>query len=340
MPSNASMAGNQNAPGQSPSAPRARAAVRVGPAGWSYNDWAGIVYPHPRPRGFHEAEYLARFFDTIEINTSFYQPVRAALAKSWVGRVSANPRFQFTAKLYKRFTHERDAGHEDEKAVKQGLQPLAEAGRLGALLMQFPWSFKWSRESREYVGSLVMQFLEYPLVLEVRHSSWNRAETFDLLGDLGVGFCNIDQPLIGRSLEPTARTTGPVGYIRLHGRNYDQWFAPAEPQERYNYLYRMEELEPWVERVRRVAAHAQATFVITNNHFEGKGVANALEIEHLLTGERVPAPETLKARYPELTPIALPEAASSTGGRAGPAAAPPEQGDFSFEAHGLRDSGA
>jgi uncharacterized protein YecE (DUF72 family) len=310
---------------------RALASVRVGPAGWSYNDWAGIVYPHSRPRGFHEAEYLARFFDTIEINTSFYQPVRAELAKSWVTRVRANPRFRFTAKLYKRFTHERDAGREDEKAVKRGLQPLAEAGRLGALLMQFPWSFKWSRENREYIGSLVMQFLEFPLVLEVRHNCWNRPEMFDLLGNLGVGFCNIDQPLIGRSLEPTAEATGPVGYIRLHGRNYDQWFAHSEPQERYNYLYSVDELEPWVARVRRVAEHAQATFVITNNHFEGKGVANAIEIEHLLGGEPVPAPDTLTAHYPELSGIALPESAVLSGrGAVGQAAV--QQSDFSFDA--------
>ncbi|HUI41701.1 MAG TPA: DUF72 domain-containing protein, partial [Terriglobia bacterium] len=210
----------------------------------------------------------------------------------------------------------------------------------GALLMQFPWSFKWSKENREYIGSLVMQFLEYPLVLEVRHSSWNRPEVFDLLGDLGVGFCNIDQPLIGRSLGPTAAATGPVGYIRLHGRNYDQWFAHSEPQERYNYLYRMDELEPWAESVRRVAEHAQTTFVITNNHFEGKGVANALELEHLLTGELVAAPDTLQAHYPELTGIALPESAAARGRAREPGSSPAEQGDFSFETPVPRASGS
>ncbi|HEY6293875.1 MAG TPA: DUF72 domain-containing protein [Terriglobia bacterium] len=303
----------------------ARHAVRIGPAGWSYPDWAGIVYPRPRPRRFHEAEYLSHFFDAIEINTSFYQPLRLELVRSWINRVSGNPRFQFTAKLWRRFTHDRDAGRDEERAFKQGLKPLADAGRLGALLLQFPWSFKWTREHREYLGALVMQFVEYPLVLEVRHSSWNCPEAFELLGDLGVGFCNIDQPIIGRSLAPTAEAVGPVGYIRLHGRNRDQWFGASEPHERYNYLYSMDELEPWAERTRRVAERAQATFVITNNHFEGKAVANALELTALLTGEPVPVPENLKARYAELAAIAA-------DGRSAPEGRPlePEQGTLSF----------
>lgn len=304
-------------------------AIRVGPAGWSYLDWAGIAYPRVRPRDFHEAEYLARFFDAIEINTSFYQPVRSETARSWVQQVRANPNFQFTAKLWKRFTHDRDAGRDEERAVKRGLNPLADAGKLGALLLQFPWSFKWTKQNREYLGALVMQFLEYPLVLEVRHSSWNCPEALELLGELGVGFCNIDQPIIGRSLGPTAETIGPVGYVRLHGRNYNQWFAHSEPHERYNYLYSMTELEPWAERAKHVAERARSTFVITNNHFEAKGVANALELEALITGKPVVVPETLKARYPELEAIALePGPGEATGSFSG---ANPAQGNLSFD---------
>jgi uncharacterized protein YecE (DUF72 family) len=308
---------------------RTEPAIRVGPAGWSYADWAGIVYPRSRPHGFHEAEFLARFFDTIEINTSFYQPPRPEAARTWAARVAHNPRFKYTAKLWRRFTHDREAGQEDERAMKRGLEPLAAMGRLGALLMQFPWSFKWTRENREYLGGLVMQFVEYPLVLEVRHSSWNRPEAFELLGDLGVGFCNIDQPLIGRSLGPTERTVGPVGYVRLHGRNYDQWFGASEPHERYNYLYRMDELEPWAERTRRIAGRARVTFVIANNHFEGKGVANALEITHLLTGQPVAVPRTLEARYPELGAIAAPAGGTAPDKTRG--SPEPEQGDLRFE---------
>ncbi len=299
-----------------------RAEIRVGPAGWSYADWEGIVYPAHKPRGFHEAEYLAEFFDTIEINTSFYQPLRPEISRAWVRRVERNPQFKFTAKLFKAFTHERNAGREDEKAFKQGLAPLAEAGRLGALLLQFPWSFRNTRENHEYVSGLFVQFMEYPLVLEVRHSSWNQPEIFAWLAEASVGFCNLDQPVIGRSVGPTERATAPVGYVRLHGRNYENWFTAREHAgERYDYLYTLEELAPWVERIRKVAAQTEATYVIANNHFEGKGVANALELIHLLRSEPVRVPETLTGRYPELEKIAAPQ----------PSASLPRQADLRFE---------
>jgi uncharacterized protein YecE (DUF72 family) len=282
-------------------------AIRVGPAGWSYADWDGIVYPRPRPRGFHEAEYLAQFFDTVEINTSFYQPLRAAMAKSWVTRVEQNPDFKFTSKLWRRFTHERRANHEDEKTFKAGLAPLAAAGRLGALLVQFPWSFKNTRESREYLGALVVQFMEYPLVVEVRHASWNQPEIFQLLAELGVGFCNLDQPVIGRSMGPSERATAAVGYVRLHGRNYEQWFSSEDrPEERYNYLYSLAELEPWAQRIKQVARQAEVTYVIANNHFEGKAIVNALQLTRLISDRPVTVPESLAERYPELRQIAAP----------------------------------
>jgi uncharacterized protein YecE (DUF72 family) len=285
--------------------------IRIGPAGWSYEDWVGIVYPRARPRDFHEAAYLAQFFDTIEINTSFYHPPAARMTKGWIRRVAHNPNFKFTAKLWQRFTHERNANREDEKTFKEGMAPLLEEGRLGALLLQFPWSFKNTKENREYLGGLAMEFVEYPLVLEVRHSSWNKPEIFRMLADLRVGFCNIDQPVIGSSIAPSERATAPVGYVRLHGRNYEHWFSSEDkPEERYNYYYSLPELEPWAERIRAVAQQAELTFVITNNHFQGKAVANALQLVHLLRGGPVNVPDTLLAHYPELKEIAPPAGAA------------------------------
>jgi len=296
--------------------------ILVGPAGWSYADWEGIVYPRNKPRGFHEAAYLAQYFDTIEINTTFYNPPRAEVVQSWVERVQHNPSFKFTAKLWKRFTHERSANLQDEKAFKKGLEPLAASGRLGALLLQFPWSFKNTRENHEYMSGLFMQFMEYPLVVEVRHSSWNQAQILEGLRRLGVGFCNIDQPVIGNSLAPSDHVTMPVGYVRLHGRNYEHWFTSNDhPEERYNYLYSLEELKPWAERIANIAQSAEATFVITNNHFQGKAVANALQLISILRGRPVHVPENLRERYPELVDIAVP------GG--GPSE--PKQGDLLFE---------
>ena len=281
--------------------------IRVGPAGWSYPDWAGYVYPIRRPKGFHEASYLAEFFDTIEINTSFYQPLRPDHATQWLGRVAANPRFIFTAKLWQGFTHETTATSSDERIVRAGFEPLQKAGKLGAILLQFPFSFHRTPETVAYLSALLKRFADYPLVVEVRHSSWNTPDTFALLREHRAGFCNIDQPIIGRSLEPSESATSPVGYVRLHGRRYDTWFtddATIPAHERYNYLYSPEELAPWAGRIRKVAENARDTFVVTNNHYQGKAVVNALQLISILKRSKVKVPEPLRVHYPELDAIA------------------------------------
>lgn len=251
------------------------------------------------------------------MNSSFYRPPTASTVRSWVQRISANPNFKFTVKLWRGFTHERNATQEDEGAVKDGLDVFAAAGRLGALLLQFPWSFKLSPENRGYVVELQRRFREYPRVLEVRHISWNDPQALDMLADLGIGFCNIDQPLIGRSLRPSAATTSPVGYVRLHGRNYKNWFAENQTvNDRYDYLYSVEELEPWVDRIKTVARHAEDTCVVTNNHNLGNAVVNAFELTAFLTGRPVHAPEHLVSHYPVLRQLEQQRAHSANPGQA------------------------
>lgn len=294
-------------PSKSNSTEGKRGRILVGPAGWSYSDWSGIVYPSRRPRGFHQAAYLAEFFDTIEINTSFYNPLRPELAAQWLDRVSANPRFLFTAKLWQKFTHEEGATTADEKLVRSGFDVLHTAGRFGAMLLQFPFSFHNTPENLARLRKLLGRFSDYPLVVEVRHSSWAQAEFYDFLHERHVGICNIDQPLIGRSIKPGERATSALGYVRLHGRREDTWFSddPQMPShERYNYLYSEQELLPWAGRIEHVAEHTKTTFVVTNNHFEGKGVVNALQLIHMLTHNKVKIPEPLRHRYPELEAIA------------------------------------
>ncbi len=278
----------------------------------------------------HPLEYLARFFDTTEINTSFYGPIKPELAKLWCRKVAAvNPRFLFTAKLYRAFTHSPiavmeptsaatiRATDEDEARTREGLDAIAAEGKLGALLIQFPVSFKNTALNREYLDQLLRQFIEYPRVVEVRHASWNDAATLAAFTQKNVGFCNIDQPLLGRSLAPTEHVTAPLAYVRLHGRNYDQWFDSdnrdrnGSVNDRYNYLYNAKELAGWKARIQNVAEKAQTTYVITNNHFESKAGVNALELKAMLSGKRVLAPPTLIEKYPELRNIADP--AEDTG---------------------------
>ncbi len=279
--------------------------IRVGPAGWAYKDWEGIVYPSDKPKGFDPVAFLARYFDTIEINSSFYGAPRASAAKKWVERVEANPRFRFTAKLAQVFTHKRNATTQDEHDFKEGIAPLVEAGRFGALLLQFPWSFRFDQKNRLYLLELQSRFREYPLVLEVRHASWAQPEVLDLLAELDIGLANIDQPLFKRSIKPGAEVTAPIGYVRLHGRNYKNWFsAKADVRERYDYLYTVDELEPWVDRIKTVASKAKDTYAVTNNHNVGKAVVNALEVGSILRGKEVNAPAWLVEHYPELREFA------------------------------------
>ena len=307
--------------------------IRIGTAGWSYKDWDGIFYPPGmNHRRQHPLEYLARFFDTTEINTSFYGPLKPEWAKLWCRKVAAvNKNFLFTAKLYRAFTHSPIAvmeptsaatirpTDEDEARTREGLDAIATEGRLGALLIQFPVSFKNTSLNRDYLERLLRQFIEYPRVVEVRHSSWNDAATLAAFAQKDVGFCNIDQPVLGRSLAPTEHVTSAIGYVRLHGRNCENWFADRDSDDqsrddrrsgidtrndRYNYLYKPSELEDWKERIESVAERAHTTYVITNNHFESKAGVNALELKAMLTGKRVQAPPTLIQKYPELRNIA------------------------------------
>ena len=282
--------------------------IRIGPAGWAYKDWEGVVYPQKPGTKFDPLEYLARFFNTVEINSSFYRPFTAATANSWARRI-ASVDFVFTAKLHRVFTHERGKGTlEDEKAVREGMDALSSQEKLGAMLLQFPWSFKNTDDDRLYLAKLLDRFKDYPLVLEVRHSSWNNPQIYEWLEEIGVGICNVDQPLFAKSIKPAAVTTAQVGYVRLHGRNYQDWFREKAPRDdRYNYLYSIDELEPWIARIKEIAAKTKQTYVITNNHFRGQAVVNALEIKSSLAEQHVPAPAPLFKKYPELIDSAMAE---------------------------------
>jgi len=287
--------------------------IRIGPAGWSYKDWWGVVYPSKKPRGFSELSYLAQYFDTIEINVTFYRPIPSATAVNWLKKVDAHTNFRFTAKLWRGFTHERNASPADEREFKDGFAPMLEQGKLGALLMQFPWSFRNTPENRDYLTRLRVHFAEFPLVVEVRHGSWADPGILDLLQQLDVGLCNIDQPLFRKSITPSAITTSPLGYIRLHGRNYDSWWRESKYYgERYDYLYSVAELVPWLDRIKTVEHSAKDTYVVTNNHYIGKGIVNAFEISSILKDEPLPMPPELVERYPELEPFAK---ASPSSGR-------------------------
>jgi uncharacterized protein YecE (DUF72 family) len=279
--------------------------IRIGPAGWDYQDWQGVVYPVGL-QGTDRLTFLAGFFATVEINVTFYRPISASLAQRWVEAVAHRRDFRFTAKLFRGFTHEAaKAPWQQVEAVKAGLQVCLAAGRLGALLAQFPYSFHNTAANRAYLLRLQEHFQEFPLAIEVRHRSWQQEAVRLFLADHGLAFCNIDQPQISYSLGATDWVSGPFAYLRLHGRNRRQWFAPAaDPGARYDYLYSPPELAQLAQRARRLLAQAPETYLIFNNHPRGQGVANALEMMALLTGARPPLPPHLIEAFPQLAYLA------------------------------------
>ncbi|HXI12511.1 MAG TPA: DUF72 domain-containing protein [Thermoanaerobaculia bacterium] len=270
--------------------------IRVGPAGWSYEDWKGTVYPK-HTRKFDPLGFLSHYFDTIEINSPFYRVPPVAHAKSWSRRVESNRNFRFTTKLFRGFTHDKQPGADDVSMFRAYLDVLQDAGLLGALLIQFPWSFKWDETSQLRLRRLFTDFAGYPKAIEVRHASFDRVDFREFLTASDAGLVNIDQPLFDASIAPSDILTNALGYVRFHGRNYEKWFAHSESWERYDYLYSRKELEPWVDRIRTMDVAAE-TYVITNNHFRGQAVLNGLELKRML-GQRVEIPEQLAATYEE-----------------------------------------
>lgn len=277
--------------------------VRAGPAGWSYDDWKGIVYPERMPRSLHPLELLSEWFDAIEVNATFYRPANPRWCESWMKKVAKNPQFRFSAKLQQEFTHERQQWPDDATVARfcDGLRPLKDAGMLGALLAQFPWSFKRTVDNRKWLARLVEAFAGWPLVFELRHMSWECPEFFEELSQRNLAFCNIDQPLFDGSIAPTAYVTAPPGYVRFHGRNYETWFNDnAGRDQRYDYLYNEDELAPWVDRINAMKNRVNDLFVITNNHYRGQAVVNALEIQAAIGHARYTLPGHLVDAYPRL----------------------------------------
>ena len=275
----------------------------IGTAGWSYEDWEGIVYPEEKGRGFHPLIFLAHYINLVEINSTFYRPPAVRISLSWVKKVEDYPEFLFSVKLHQVFTHQRkDFAQKDVEDFKVGIEPLRASSRLAAILLQFPWSFINTASNRDYLINLFELFSGYPLALEVRHSSWISPQFYSTLEQYEVCFCNIDQPIFRNSIKPSAVATNPhFAYVRLHGRNYENWFKEgAGRDERYNYLYSTEELEEWVKRIKDLAKKGEKVYVISNNHYRGQALANALQLKNMITGEKISIPPLLLEHYPVL----------------------------------------
>ena len=296
-------------------------AIRVGTSGWNYpagqGTWNGIFYPVPpgrRSRGaFDELRFYAEHFNTVEINSTFYGVPPAATVRGWAERTP--PGFEFSLKLYQKFTHPGmfqkstgkdpwSLGQQDVDELLASIDPLASAGKLGALLAQFPASFRNEPDSRGYLAWLLQCFRDHRVAVELRHRSWSDepAETLRLLDEFGAAWTQIDEPKfrfsIRQNLLPNVRT---FYYLRLHGRNAAQWWAHGKSEDRYNYLYSTEELRPFAEAAKEASREVKKAYLYANNHFSAKSVANAAILKHDL-GQSLPGeyPQAFVDRYPDL----------------------------------------
>jgi len=283
--------------------------ILVGTAGWSYPDWSPAVYPSAKPGD--RLGVVAEYLDCVEVDSSFYHPPATRTAERWLAAVARRPGFRFLAKAWQRFTHERASVWTQAEADQftRGLAPLREAGRLDAVLFQFPWSFRNLPASRDWIERIAQWFAGWPLAIEVRHDSWRGPETEALFRRLRIAFCNIDQPALEHCLGPGDLVTGEPGYFRLHGRNAGNWFRKTQEVAggRYDYLYSETELDDLLGPIRRIASKATRTFVIFNNHKDAKAFANALQLKlRVQPGAAVRAPVSLVGRFAALRGRVLP----------------------------------
>ena len=277
--------------------------IYIGIAGWSYPDWKGIVYTSSK---IDQLEYISRFVDCLEINSTFYRPPFEKTTKSWLQKTSKRPDFFFTAKLHRSFTHEGRIDTEIVKHFHRGFEPFLEAGKLKHLLVQFRYDFDDTGRNRRHLTKIAGNFSEaFNLVVEVRHKSWQMPEALEFLEGLGVSVCNLDYPTTWNSFDMQQCTVGENGYFRMHGRNAEKWFSKAGRDETYDYYYNQGELTQIKQRVDELAKAFKTLTVISNNHYRGAELANALELKVLISGQKQSVPEGLLRTYPNLERIAL-----------------------------------
>lgn len=280
-------------------------AVLFGVAGWSYEDWRGIVYPKGCP---DTLRFIAKLVNCVEVNNTFYRVPVAEHCSSWVERTSDLGTL-FTAKLPLELTHEMRLDKELVDTVRKGFAPLVASGRLRALLAQFSYRFAANAESLQHVGALAEAFShDVPLVIEVRHESWNDQDVLDFSRELGVSVANLDYPgsRSGFGVDVTGvNGSRGIAYYRLHGRNEAAWFSKEASRDNvYDYEYSKDELRQITDRLKRIAADASQTLVIANNHFQGKALKLVLQLLAWHRHTSVEVPAGMIERFPELEDIA------------------------------------
>ncbi|MGA9533602.1 MAG: DUF72 domain-containing protein [Anaerolineales bacterium] len=251
--------------------------IRLGTSGWSYDDWVGPVYPPGLPKGGW-LPFLADKVDTLEVNATYYRVPGTRMVQGWVDRTPDD--FVFSVKAHRSLTHDRQ--QPDFETFRAALQPLIEHGKLACVLAQFPFSFHATQGNADYLRRVRAGFEDLPLVVEFRNREWFQPPTFELLRSLQLGYCGVDEPRFDSLIPPVVEATGPVGYVRFHGRNAEKWWQHDEAWERYDYTYSESELGEWVPKLKQLEAATEVTLAYANNHYRGQALDTVRKLRSLL----------------------------------------------------------
>ena len=261
--------------------------IYIGTSGWSYpsgeGTWKGYFYPSGK---INELEYYSRFFNTVEINSSFYRPPNPGYVYNWAKRVPDG--FLFTVKLWQKFTHpkmftestgrEATISRDDVDIFKRSIEPLSQSGKLGALLAQFPPAFKNDEYGKQILNAIINTFSEYRLAVELRHRSWSDDSNISqMLKNNNAAWVNIDEPKFESSVASDTPVTSDMAYFRFHGRNRENWWT-GNNETRYKYLYSGGEIEELTNRVSAAATGTKLLFAFFNNHWQGYAPRNAVSM--------------------------------------------------------------
>lgn len=253
--------------------------IRIGTSGFSFEDWRDNFYPADIDKG-KMLDYYAEHFPTVEINSTYYRIPHPAVMHNLVKKVPDG--FEFLVKVPQSFTHRRHDLEGDLADYLQALEPVEEAGKLSGLLAQFPYSFKFSRDSLDYISMLNAAVSPRPLFTEFRHRSWVNRTMYDRFRTEGIGYVCVDEPDLPNLIKPDLFATIATAYARLHGRNGEKWWDGGPL--RYDYTYSPGELDDWKRKIEKLSAkgNVKKLFLFFNNCHLGQAAANAIQMKQLL----------------------------------------------------------
>lgn len=251
----------------------------IGTSGYSYKDWVGPVYPPGTPAKDFLKLYENEFSFT-ELNFSYYkQPDPRTLER--LVKITGD-QFVFAIKAHRSITHEISTDYKKHiLEFRAGIQPLVEASKLGAVVIQFPYSFHYTPDARRHLLSVCRAFDGVPAAVEFRNNEWQKESVNTGLRECGVALVNVDEPDLPGLPGPAAVVTSHIAYLRFHGRNAKNWWT-GDNASRYDYRYTDAELAEWIPRIMVMVRQAVKVMVAFNNHWNGQAVTNAKQLRELL----------------------------------------------------------